>query len=241
MNRSEHINELAGALAKVQATAPTVVKDKTAKVQMKNGGEYRYNYADLGSVWEAIRAPLAENGLSVAQFPETTDTGNVVVETILMHTSGQWLSSALVTRPRDDTPQSIGSAITYLRRYALSAMVGVVADEDDDGAAASKPAERSEPARHEPPRTNGATNGAGAGITEKQLGMLRGKAKTREWSESDVVNFAADHGIRVARVAELTSRQASTLIEALVAAEKARTAGEASDPNRAEFDAIEGK
>lgn len=211
MNRSEQINELAGALAKVQATAPTVVKDKTAKIQPKNGGEYRYSYADLGSVWEAIRKPLADNGLSVAQFPETTDNGNVIVETILMHTSGQWLSSALVTRPRDDTPQSIGSAITYLRRYALSAMVGVVADEDDDGAAASKPQQGAQQPQQQPQQTRQTS----AAATDKQLGMIRGMAREWDWREEDVINFAADHGIRITSVVALTSKQASDLITAM--------------------------
>jgi hypothetical protein len=135
MNHSESIDQLATALAKAQAAIQPAVKDKTNPA-------FRSRYADLSSVWEACREALTTNGLSVVQMPIDAGEGRVALETTLLHTSGQYLSSSVSTRLTKDDPQGVGSALTYLRRYALSAMVGVVADEDDDGNAASRPAQQ---------------------------------------------------------------------------------------------------
>lgn len=137
MDRSEALNELATALATFQGTIGSVGKDKTANIPTKSGGSYSYSYADLSSIWDAIRKPLSESGLSVVQMPEIGD-GMVYVSTLVLHTSGQWIQSTVGTRPADTTPQAIGSAITYLRRYGLGAMLGIVTDVDDDGAAGSQ-------------------------------------------------------------------------------------------------------
>ena len=93
-------------------------------------------YADLASVWDAIRDPLAANGISVVQAPRA-DGPKVTVETLLVHSSGQWMKDELTMTAQQASPQAIGSAITYARRYALAAMVGVAPIEDDDGNAAS--------------------------------------------------------------------------------------------------------
>ena len=121
---------------------------------------FKMQYADLASVWEACRKPLSDNGLSIVQ---TLDDGKV--ETILLHTSGQYVSSVLAFTAKEQTSQSIGSAITYARRYALSALVGICPD-DDDGEAAMG---RSEPAiggkmkyTKEPPKQPGPTPGVRA-------------------------------------------------------------------------------
>lgn len=136
-DRSEQVNELATALSAFQGKLSSVAKDKTANIPTKSGGSYSYSYADLSSIWEAIRTPLAECGLSVVQMPEFGD-GMVFVSTLILHSSGQFIQSAIGTRPADVTPQAIGSAITYLRRYGLGAMLGIVTDIDDDGAAGSQ-------------------------------------------------------------------------------------------------------
>jgi hypothetical protein len=127
MNASPQINELAAALAKAQAAIKGAVKDSANPF-------FKSKYADLASVWDACRKPLTDNGLSVAQFPKLQD-GLVVLTTMLMHASGQFLSDDLNAEPKDTSPQGIGSTITYLRRYALAAVAGV-APEDDDGEAA---------------------------------------------------------------------------------------------------------
>ena len=136
-NMSEQINELASALAKVQSQLPAVQKSKTATVRgtTKAGKpyEYDYAYATLEGVWDCCRQLLTDNGLAVSQTMQEAD-GHPHLETILLHTSGQWLSSSLPLIATAD-PQQLGSCITYMRRYALASLVGIVADEDDDGQA----------------------------------------------------------------------------------------------------------
>ena len=130
---SNQFEKLFAALAAAQGVLAGAAKDKT-------NPHFRSAYADLASVWEACRGPLSKNGLSVVQL--CSAAGAVVtVRTILGHSSGQWIAESLSMRSAVETPQGIGSCITYARRYALAAMVGV-APEDDDGNAASgtKPA-----------------------------------------------------------------------------------------------------
>ena len=131
MDKSESIKELATALNKAQDEMGGAVKDK------KNPF-FKSSYADLASVVMAIKEPFAGNGLSYSQFPISRD-GLVGVETILMHTSGEFISSELLLPTTKKDPQAAGSAITYARRYALQAIAGIPS-EDDDGNLASKKA-----------------------------------------------------------------------------------------------------
>lgn len=130
MEKSEQINELAAALSKAQA------KIESATKSAKNPF-YRSSYADLPACWDACRGPLTSNGLSVVQLMDTSENG-IVLESVLLHSSGQWISCHYPVKPVKDDPQGLGSALTYSRRYSLMALVGLVADnEDDDGNAAS--------------------------------------------------------------------------------------------------------
>jgi hypothetical protein len=129
MQTSEQLNELAAALAKAQAQVRGAIKDA-------NNPHFKSSYADLASVWDACREAITANGLSVVQAPEPGPDGAVCVTTRLMHSSGQWMEASLCCRPMKNDAQGVGSVITYLRRYALAAMVGV-APEDDDGEGAS--------------------------------------------------------------------------------------------------------
>lgn len=131
MSKSDNINELAGALAKAQGTIKDAVKDS------KNPF-FKSTYADLSSVWAACRKPLSDNGLAVTQMLDDTDHG-LMMTTMLMHASGQWVASTLAVNPVKNDPQGIGSAITYMRRYSIAALVGVAPSEDDDGNASSQP------------------------------------------------------------------------------------------------------
>jgi hypothetical protein len=134
MDRSESINELAAALAKAQGAIQGAVKDSVNPA-------FKSKYADLASVWDACRGPLAANGLSIAQLPAVQDDGRVAVTTVLMHLSGQFLSTTFSIRPGKDDAHGIGSAVTYARRFSLAAMVGVAPEDDDGNAAAQKPAQ----------------------------------------------------------------------------------------------------
>lgn len=126
---SSGLAELAKALAKAQGAMGAAKKDAM-------NPHFKSKYADLAAVWDAIRAPLADNGLSVVQRVTSAREG-VTVETILLHASGEWVRDRCWLPVAQQTPQAYGSAITYARRYSLSALVGVAADEDDDGNAAS--------------------------------------------------------------------------------------------------------
>lgn len=122
------IANLADALCKAQGEMEGAKKTS-------NNPHFRSAYADLESVWDACREPLTKHGLAVIQSP-MGDGDHVVLETMLVHTSGEFIRRKLPIRPTKQDPQGVGSAITYARRYALMAMVGL-APEDDDGNAAS--------------------------------------------------------------------------------------------------------
>ena len=130
MDKSDSISELAKALHKAQSSIKTAIKDA-------NNPFFKSKYADLGAIWDACRDALQANGLSVAQVPTTGAAGLPCLDTILMHSSGQWLSGQYPITPIKNDPQGVGSAITYARRYALQAIVGICADLDDDGEAAA--------------------------------------------------------------------------------------------------------
>lgn len=132
MTHSEQINELATALARAQSQVEGAKKDST-------NPHFRSSYADLASVWDACREALTKNGLSVAQSTESTGEGAYGVTTMLLHASGQWISGTLYLRPAKDDPQGAGSALTYARRYALAAMVGIAPEDDEANAASAKP------------------------------------------------------------------------------------------------------
>lgn len=133
---SELLGKLAEALAKAQGEI------RHAKEDAKNP-HFNSTYASLAAVWDACREPLTKNGLAVAQIPEA-DGPKVTVTTMLLHTSGESIKGALCVTARDPSPQAIGSAITYARRYGLAAMVGISPSDDDDGNAA-QPARQNMP------------------------------------------------------------------------------------------------
>lgn len=155
------LKELATAMAKAQAEIKTALKDS------KNP-HFKSSYADLTSVWDACRVALTKNGLSVLQITNF-DAADVWLETTLLHASGESISGRYPLRPQQQTPQGYGSALTYARRYALAAMVGVVADEDDDGNAASGRRE----VREEPKAPADAAAKAFASKTIKDAGACK--------------------------------------------------------------------
>ena len=126
MLKSEQINELAAALAKAQGQIEGAKKSSSNPF-------FKSKYADLAECWNTCREALTANGISVIQMPEEIDeNGRLNITTMLAHSSGQYISSTLTMTVTKLDPQAIGSAITYGRRYALAAMVGL-AQEDDDG------------------------------------------------------------------------------------------------------------
>jgi len=130
MEMSESIVDLAKALTVLQGQLKTVPKDKVNPV-------HKSKYADLSAIWEMCRKPLADNGLSLVQTTEIAEN-NVILETTLLHSSGQWLRGKLSLNPTKLDPQGVGSSMTYGRRYAMCALLGIAADEDDDGGGGSR-------------------------------------------------------------------------------------------------------
>jgi hypothetical protein len=153
MTTSDTIDKLATALAQAQGEMDGAKKSATNPF-------FEKKYADLASVKEAMRAPFAKAGLSVVQFPKTTFNGEptafewtakrsgevrygvrvftiVTVVTRLLHSSGQWMEDQVSAMLPNGDPQAVGSAITYLRRYALQAVAGI-ATEDDDAEATTR-------------------------------------------------------------------------------------------------------
>jgi hypothetical protein len=131
MNQSEQIDLLSAALVEFNKTAPEIKKNSI-------NPHFKNRYADLASIIEATRTLLANAGLSVVQLPDGDD-----LITRLVHKSGQWISSRTALKFTKQDAQGYGSALTYARRYALSAILNLAAD-DDDGEAASRPV-RSKP------------------------------------------------------------------------------------------------
>ena len=139
MNQSEIITDLAGALAKAQAEIRNPAFDST-------NPHFKNRYASLASHVDAVRAALPRFGLSVVQFVESPERDRVTVTTRILHASGQWIESC-VGCASGGKVQELGSAVTYLRRYALAAIVGIVGEEDDDGESDRSTRERAPVAR----------------------------------------------------------------------------------------------
>jgi len=125
MKTSEQISELAAALAAAQGMMENAIMNRI-------NPHFKSKYADLAAIFDAARKPLSANGLAIVQT-----IGDGVLHTRLLHTSGQWIASEHPL-PMSGRPQEIGSALTYARRYSLSALIGIAADEDDDANAANR-------------------------------------------------------------------------------------------------------
>lgn len=148
--QSESIGALAAALAKAQGAIKPAVFDKEV-----NTNTYKFKYATLATLWDTARDALAINGLAVTQTTDIDSGGNILLVTTLLHASGEWIGGVYPVRAKDNMPQTLGSAITYARRYALSAILGLVSDDDDDGNAANGNQAQHKPAA-QAPKPNGA-------------------------------------------------------------------------------------
>jgi len=126
MNKSEHINELATALAVAQSELENASKNA-------NNPHFKSKYADLAEVLNTVRPVFASHGLSIVQMP-SFEAGIASVETILMHKSGQWLSNTASAPVGKQDAQGVGSVITYLRRYSVAAFSGIAQEDDDANA-----------------------------------------------------------------------------------------------------------
>lgn len=180
---------LALALTKAQAKMPVVPK------RGKNP-HFRSSYATLDDMLEAVRPVLAECNLAVVMQP--VNEGELVgVKTILVHASGQFISSQITMRPSKAGPQEVGSMLTYLKRYSLGAVCGISTDEDDDANAAQEHFKQytapaiAGPSTGPQPQKSFQRNPAkdGEPVSENQQKRIWGIAKGRNWSQADVREY----------------------------------------------------
>lgn len=136
MLKSESIAALAAALAKAQAEIENAHKSSV-------NPHFKSRYADLAEVINTVRPVFSAHGLSITQMP-SFDGGIAHVETLLMHSSGEWISSTASAPVSKQDAQGVGSAITYLRRYSLAAVAGVAQEDDDANSAVGKPVKQAE-------------------------------------------------------------------------------------------------
>lgn len=132
LDRSVSLVKLADALCKAQASLENPKKDK-------ENPHFRAMYADLASDWDACRKPLSDNGLCLIQTMKMLEPSRLILRTTLLHISGEWISSDYPIAPIKPDPQGYKSAVTYARRTALEAIIGLAPGDDDDGNAASQP------------------------------------------------------------------------------------------------------
>lgn len=128
MQKSESIKELAKALSNAQGTLKPATKNKENPF-------HKSSYADLESTWDACRESLCKNGLSVSQLLDSSEDGSAALTTILMHTSGEFISSTIKLPLTKGGPQETGSCVTYIRRYSLQSIIGIATVDDDAEAA----------------------------------------------------------------------------------------------------------
>ncbi len=124
-SKSPGIAALSAALAKAQGEIKNPAFDKA-------NPHFRNRYASLASCLDAVRVPLSKNGLAIMQVITTPAPDWVTVTTILTHSSGEWISADFGAKAQAQI-QQVGATVTYLRRYALSSVLGIVGDDDDDG------------------------------------------------------------------------------------------------------------
>ena len=124
MNKSESIKSLATALSKAQA-------EMNAAQKKSDNPFFKSKYADLSQVLDCVKTAFSSHGLSFTQMPSFNEN-KVYVETLLMHSSGEWISSTCGSPIKSPNAQGVGDAITYLRRYSLASVAGL-SQKDDDG------------------------------------------------------------------------------------------------------------
>jgi hypothetical protein len=208
---------LAQAVALLQTHLPEIKKTQTASVQTDKA-RYKYTYADLAQITRELMPILGSLGLSFMAKPTTVD-GRFVLAYKLLHVSGE-SEMGEYPLPASGSPQAIGAAITYARRYSLCAVTGIAPEEDDDGAAAQAevdPNRGSSRSAWRAPAANQAPAGGDGEASKPQLQKLHNLFSQAEWTDkADRLRAASVIvGRELGSATELTRAEASKAIEAL--------------------------
>jgi hypothetical protein len=218
MKQSESISNLATALSKAQG--------KMGAASMNSINPFfKSRYASLSNIMDACRAPLAENELCIFQTPTIKLKSAPIVRltTTLAHSSGEYIretiSLPLVDEKGKSTAQAAGSVITYLRRYALSAMLGIVADEDTDGneppnGEKTQLKAKAEPSNNQKPSDKPALKPTKAQI--KKLNTVGSRQYGDAWDDKRPKLVQAISKGRTRSSTELTRPECTTLIEGIM-------------------------
>ena len=211
----EMLAELAAALAKAQAAFPAIAKNREVVIRPREGASFAFRYADLEAVLSATRPALSANGLALVQ-PIVQRDGKSLLVTTLLHAEGGSLASELPLPPVDaGDPKRYGAVLTYLRRYAVCALLGVAADDDleEDGAPVDDAAPRAQiktpaPRREAPPPAAArreAPPAATGRIGSGEVAWLMRKVESLDMPETAMQAMWARFG--VGSWAELTPEQ----------------------------------
>lgn len=201
---------VAAAFCAAQAEMPDITKGRTAKVETKTGGSYSYKYADLSDLLEAVRPVLSKHSLFVSQ--DCIRRASMIdVYTTVGHASGECVDFGPMSFEAGGTPQSAGSAVTYARRYALLAALGMATEDDDGQAAAQAPKSKPAPKAAPPEPTD-----PGA-ATDKQTRAVFAALKDRGFTERDayLAELSRIVGRTLGSSKELTKAEAGAVIDTL--------------------------
>src|SRR5699024_6219209 len=204
MNKSESIKNLAIALSKFQGE----VENPTNTAE---NPFFKSKYAPLEEVLNTVRPILSKHGLSIVQAP-STEENNITISTTLVHESGEYMEFPKLSLKMDKvTAQGAGSAITYARRYAISAILGISSEDDDDG----NNAEPKKEYKPNVPTTKKPNNVKKRNLaSEKQLNFVYKLVKDKEYGADNISKYIKDN-YKKASSKELTKQEASELIEML--------------------------
>src|SRR5690625_2178435 len=204
MKTSDSIAEISSALTKAWGTINNPKHNQKVKVRMKNGGQYEFEYTDLGGIIDEIKPHFKEHGISVMQHAYTEFIENrpfISVVTKLLHSSGEWIETRPLQIPASNSIQDMGGQITDMKRYSLSAILGITTEEDDDANAVS-----GNQVEYPSKQDNL--------ITREQVGILKTKAlefgKLRNVRQDEVYK-----ALKITDVTKLSTQQATRHIKNL--------------------------